>query len=710
MSEDKEIDTRKRKLSASYWEREIKRATFKEWLDEVKGYNREYRGQADKRAKVNIYWSNLETMKPVIYSRVPQVVIAKRWKDKDPIATLSAEALERATEYEVDTQDFNGAARSSRDDYLHTGRGVLWERFQPEFDDIGALTGVRTITDYVHYRDFFHSPARTWDDVTWVARQVFLLKEDARQVFSASVVQALKYTYTPEGMQTKQREGAEQAQDAYAKVYEIWDKPTRKVYFISEGYSKVCKTVDDPLGLKNFFPCARPMYASTTTDSLEPIPDYRIYRELCRLLDLITRRVDLLTDALKVVGIYDTTAEGIEALLRQGETNIFVGVKNYAALSAQGGSESLITFFPVEKIAATIRGLLEIQAEVKQWIFEVSGMSDLMRGQSDPSETATAQQIKGQFATMRVADRQGEFQRFLKDQLAIKAEIIAEHYPIEFLAQIVGPDLASNPEFPQAVEILRRDLTRCYKIDIETDSTIAIDEQVEKQQSNEFLGAFGQAFQQFASAAGAMPDWVPIFGEVLRLALRPYRVGRQVNDMIDQTLEATYARQQQAAQQPPPPDPAQVQAEQEAQFKQVEMQARGQLEAAKLQLEQSRMAMDYEKVAKELQLKEAALMAELEKARKEAKLKLMELQATLELKSEEARNKIALEALKLSNTPQNEETTKTKESIAATAATPPPAINISLGQPRKKVTFGYDAAGNRTAIAEDMEEPTVEVE
>lgn len=711
MSEDTEEKEDKKNTSA-YWLQQLNRAKFNAWETRVKGIIKRYRDDRPdsegRRSKFNIFWSNVEVLKPIIYSRTPVAQAVSRWKNKDRVARLAAQIQERCLQYEIDTQPFDYAARCSRDDYLIAGRGVLWERVATEFDELGNLAKLQTLTDFVNWADFRHSLARTWDEVTWVARRVMLTEEEAESAFGDKIADELNYSYVPESVTRRTSGESSESCEGWAEVWEIWDKQTRRVYHISEGYHWACAVADDPLGLRDFFPCARPMYASTTTDTLEPIPDFAIYQDLAGQLDLVTQRITRLTDALKAVGIYDLSLEGLNQLITGKTDTLMVGVKNFAGIVAAGGVEGAISWFPLDKIALTLKSLMEVQEQIKYWIFEISGMSDIMRGQTDPRATAKSEQIKSSFVTIRVSDRQGEMQRFLRDQLALKGEIIAEHYPPEIKAQMVGIDLSMDPQFMEACQVLQDDYSRCYKIEIETDSTLAVDEQMEKAQRNEFLAAFGQAMQQFAATAAAMPDFVPLFGEVLLFSLRAYKVGRQIEDQVEQTLEASYQKQQQMAQQPPPPDPEQMkmQAEMEMrqgemQLKQFELQGKGQLEGAKLQLEQQRIQMDYQKMAKELELKQQGILLELQKAQKDAELKQYELQSTLALKAEEARNILALEALKMSNTPDNEETRKTVAEVAPQASTPP--LNININQPSKRITFGYDAAGNRTALAENIE-------
>ena len=106
-----------------------------------------------------------------------------------------------------------------------------------------------------------------------------------------------------------------------AVVYEIWWKPERKVYFIADGYDEICKEVDDPLKLEGFFPCPCPVNATMTNSTTIPVPDYAESQDQYAQIDDLTKRIDILTSACKVIGVYDTQRPKPEAGIRGGQSS-----------------------------------------------------------------------------------------------------------------------------------------------------------------------------------------------------------------------------------------------------------------------------------------------------------------------------------------------------------------------------------------------------
>jgi hypothetical protein len=690
------------KMKTSFWMAEIKRGRYQSWEDEVKRIVATYRNKrgdsqgAELLNYFNIFWSNVETLKPAIYSAVPKMAIVPRNKNKDRIAMLAATSLERMTDYEIDTQDFDYSATNALVDLLQAGRGQVWERFEPEFDTEGQLTGMRTLTDFVHWSCFRHSPARTWDEVDWCARKHYFAEEEIYKYFpqeADKAVDNLKFENVPDGIETKGPTGHSNVKVyGKAEVWEVWDKPSQMVFYVSEGYVKPLKAVPVTLALKNFFPCPRPVYASTTTDTLEPIPDLFIYFKLASLLDVLTGRISELSLVLKTAGIYDSTLEGLQSIV-SGNADVLVGVKNFSAIVSAGGVEGAISWFPLQQIAGALKALIEMQQQVKGWIFEISGQSDLMRGANDPRSTATAENLKGQFVSVRLRKRVAEFNRFLRDTLAIKAEIIAEQYPDNYFALVCGADLATDPDFPAALALLRQDLTRCYRIDIETDSTQALDDQTEKQRRTEFFDAFTAGMERLGTVTQTAPEFVPLFGEAMLFALRAFRVGRQVEDLAEQTIAGIVQQQRQQAQNGPAPDPEMMKMQAEMQFKQLVEQQKAEAEQAKIQLDNQKLQMDYAKAVKELEVKQEEIFAKAQQAKQDYELRIAELQTKTALEAEKTRSTMAIETLKLSQMPAQSET-PSKEST--------PAVTVNLVQPRRKITRSLDAMGQPVYEQQDV--------
>jgi len=109
------------------------------WLDRISSAKkREYkwrkRGDTindiytceDKSANsYSILYSNTETLKPIVFNRVPSPVIIRTFSDKDNIARDVSTVLERAVKLSNDLGGFDAQVKMARDDYLLAGRGTM---------------------------------------------------------------------------------------------------------------------------------------------------------------------------------------------------------------------------------------------------------------------------------------------------------------------------------------------------------------------------------------------------------------------------------------------------------------------------------------------------------------------------------------------------------------------------------------------------------
>ena len=177
------------------------------------------------------------------------------------------------------------------------------------------------------------------------------------------------------------------------------------------------------------------------------------------------------------------------------------------------------------------------------------GISDIMRGSTNPHETATAQRIKGTMGVGRLSEQKAATANFIRDLLRMKAEIIAKNFDGETLTQMTGEEVT-----PEVLEILRSDFSRTCSIDIETDSTVELDETME-QESNAKILMTMQGIMQGAQgllATGVLPPpMVMQFTlELIKMMLQPIRNSRAVVEMLDDFQEQL---QVQMMMPPPPP-------------------------------------------------------------------------------------------------------------------------------------------------------------
>ena len=601
-------------LDASPWHDELHRykEQFKRWTERgeeiVKRYRDERKDTTQTDARFNILWSNIQTLKPAIYARPPMPEVSRRYNDADPIARCASTILERALDFEIKQYpDFHNTLSHVVDDRLLPGRGVAWLRYEPQIETVeepeisnyvqagddaythetsedNAIAGEApqpyerianetTPVDYVYWQDFAHLPARTWDEVTWVARRVYLSLEEGTERFGDQFRQ-VPLTVSPD-----KKDGERTTTEALKKaaVWEIWDKPKKCVYWVAEGYDRILDHKQDPLELENFFPCPKPYFATLSTGTLVPVADFIQYQDQANEIDDITGRIQHLTRALKVMGIYAADEAAVERLMKEGNDAVMIPVKNWAAFVEKGGLSQAIQFIPLGDVVGALQQLYQARESCKQIIYEVTGISDILRGASAAQESATAQQIKSQFASLRLGTLKDDMSRFAREILRMKAEVMCSKYQPETLINASGIMFTDDaPLVQQAIALLKNEPMRNFQIDIETDTLVLIDEQQDKQNRVEFLTAVGGFLEKAVSAAKSSPELTPLLGEMLMFGIRGFKIGRTVEASFEQYLNQ--AKQNPAQQQP---SPEQMKAQAEMQAKQAEIQ----LEQAKLQSE-----------------------------------------------------------------------------------------------------------------------------
>ena len=107
----------------------------------------------------------------------------------------------------------------------------------------------------------------------------------------------------------------------------------------------------------------------------------------------------------------------------------------------------------------------------------------------------------------------------------------------------------------EMLEIMRNDKTRHYQIDVETDSTVFADEEEMKRTRVEFANVMGGYLVQAIEATRAAPELTPIAFEILKFVSGAWKIGRNFEDVIDQTESQVMQQLQAMQQQPPQPSP-----------------------------------------------------------------------------------------------------------------------------------------------------------
>ena len=656
-----------------YWHDQIEAAqkVFDKW--EKRGHKiiKRYRDERDAvempRVRYNILWSNIQVLFPALYGRQAKPEVSRRYMDQDPVGRLASTMLERVMEYET-TQfgDFDQAMRGVVEDRLLPGRGTAWIRYEPvivneqpevsegavEVEEPGEAQIYDTVEepteridaahspiDYVYWTDFLHSPARTWDEVWWVSRAVYMTKDEGIERFG-DVFKNVGLDSSNTDMDAKNPMTAKNTYDKKAKVFEIWNKRTGKVCWIAKGYPQALDERDDPLELEEFFPCPRPLMATTTTGTMIPVPDYCEYEDQAQELDNLTQRIFLLTKACKAVGVFNAEFKELGRLFTEGVDNKLFPVTAWAAMSEKGGLKGAIDMMDTSQIIVTLRELYAAREQVKQAIYEIMGISDILRGASKAQETLGAQQLKANFGSLRMRSSQGDVARFASDIFKLKAQVICKFYPPELIVQMSGvmdtPD-GQNPQLLQAaVQMLSNSTIRDFHIAVEADSLAQIDEQAEKQGAQEAIQAIGLFLREAIPMISQAPETLPMASEMLLFLVRRFRAGRGLESAVERAMKSLEEKAAMAKQQQPGPSPEMLQIQSDQQAEQMRMQAQAQTEQMKMQ---AQAQIEQGKAQLEMQIQQAKIQAEMQLEQMKADFETAKQNNELQIKAREMAGK-----------------------------------------------------------------------
>lgn len=652
-----------------YWHDQIETAIkiFDKWEKRGQKVVKRYRDERDAiempRMKFNILWSNIQVLFPALYGRQAKPEVSRRYMDQDPVGRLASTMLERVMEYET-TQfgDFDAAMSGAVQDRLLPGRGTAWIRYEPvivnetpevegemERDESQVYNTVEDPTeridaahspiDYVYWSDFLHSPARTWDEVWWVARAVYMTKDEGVERFG-DVFKNVSLTSSNTDMDGKNPMTAKMTYDKKAMVYEIWNKRTAKVCWIAKGYPQALDERDDPLGLDEFFPCPKPLMATTTTGSMIPVPDFCEYEDQAQELDNLTQRIYLLTKACKAVGVFNAEFKELARMFSEGVDNKLFPVTAWAAMSEKGGLKGAIDMMDTSQIIITLRELYGAREQVKQSIYEIMGISDILRGSSKAQETLGAQQLKANFGSLRLKSSQGDVARFATDIFKLKAQVICKFYPPELIVEMSGVMNTTDGQDPQmlqaALQMLSNSTIRDFSIAVEADSLAQIDEQAEKQGAQEAIGAIGAFLREAIPMVTQAPETLPMVSEMLLFLVRRFRAGRGLESAVEKAMKALQDKAEAAQQQPPSPPPEMLQMQAEQQAEQMRMQAQAQTEQMKMQ---AQAQIEQGKAQLEMQMHQAKVQADMQLAQMKADFETAKQNNELQIKAREMAGK-----------------------------------------------------------------------
>lgn len=569
---------------AFYWKGQI--ANFK-------SDNKTYFEQAKKCLEAycdtksyNIFYSNIQLLKAYLLTNDPKPEVERRFLKKVASDKLQyntalelANVLEGALSYYTDIADFFTKLKDGvLENATKVGRGVIWVSYEPVIgtvtDEMGntqeVITDRKIKIDSLGYEDYACSTSVNKDQIWWKARRHLLGKEELKEQFGYEA-QDEELNFTT-GKDTERK---------LAEVWEIWDKTEKKRYYILAqcASNEFLKVSDDPYGIGTFFPCEDLTFI-TNGKNIIPLPEYELYRKKAVELNKVSAMADMLEQKVKFVITTDKTNQDNTLDLANAAEGDIVTLQTPNPL-ATGNNGAYLGFLPIKEAVELLEHREIKKAQLKQDIYDITGIADIMRGQTDAGETATAQQIKGVFGTMRFQDKQKQVQNFVVNVFEIIAQIICENWDAKTLQDITSTYLPSeeekaqiqanlaqvqviqsNPMYVQAVQagqmsmpevtkedlkkleqpswdmligIMRDDKLRSYSIDVQSSATV-FDDLSEQSASVNQLAA---TFKDIVMTAGQLqsPAVIRAYVPIAKMQLTNIKVGRAIAKQLIDALE-----------------------------------------------------------------------------------------------------------------------------------------------------------------------------
>ena len=558
-------------IDSKNWQAEIRAAekNLEKWHEQARKINNRFIDKRDAVGegtnKLNLFTTNVQILISTLYARFPKPLVVREYEDEnDDPARVAGNIMERMLR--IRSRDsFDTSARQVVQDRLVPGLGQIWFRYDPVIQQVPAPQEVdlagnpvgepqmvdqkvdeKVVCDYVHWEDFLFSPARTWAEVRWVGRRIKMIRADAEKRFGEVIAKALRYTQGS-------RDGQEGPEDKveYAYVYEIWNIRDRRIYWISKDLEYILDVKEDELKLPNFWPCPRPLMALHTSSNLVPRPDYLLAQDQYEELDTVNHRITMIERAIKVVGVYDGNNDEIKRIFTEGVDNQLIPMRSFGQFAERGGFKGSIDWLPIEAMVNALDKLRQYRQDLIQQIYEIVGISDIMRGSSKASETLGAQQLKAQYGSVKLQYLQLELATFIEEALEIKADIIRQHFDPEIIVR--QSNIMNSTDAPlvqQAVQLIKSSEFE-FRVEVHADSMAVPEFTAERDGRMAFMRAVSEMMVGAEPILQRAPSAGIAMLQMIQWAAASFRTGNSIETILDQAI----AEIRQTVANPPPPPP-----------------------------------------------------------------------------------------------------------------------------------------------------------
>ena len=532
----------------------------------------------------------------------------------------------------------------------------------------------KALLDVIQYNDYNCSDARTEDEIEWQSRRAFLDRDQAEQLFGRDVADDLIYDSFPEVMK-KDLARKEDKFEGKAELHEIWCEATNKVYWLQKtGEKAIIESSEPPTKFEKFYPCSV-IRQSADPDSVVPVSDYAHVRDQILEVERLTTRIHAVTQAIRTNFLYDAAMGPTVEQLFAGDLK-GTPIINWPSYKGRGGLQAGVEFYPVEPFVNALNVLQGARGAALQQLYETMKVSDLLRGTSEQYKSATANRLENQWSSLGLVVRQNMFSKFISDAISNLGTIIAEQFEPETILEIGDADALIEPTIyipppppappmpemgpegmppgdtgmmppmapppppapdplqkidemkQQIIGLLRDNKKRSYRIQIATDSMIAIDQQQQQQDGAMLIQQAGQFFDQMRGLVDQYPPLLDFSISLFQNMIKRMKGGKELDGIFTKAMQQVgeiAKAKEEAAKQPPPPDPTTLEVQGRLQIAQVESQAKLQVMQMEMQDKATKNQLAFQDQQLKMQRDQLASQLEVQKQQTAEYFKQQEL-------------------------------------------------------------------------------------
>lgn len=519
----------------------------------------------------------------------------------------------------------------------------------------------KALLDVIQYNDYNCSDARSEDEIEWQSRRAFLDRSQAEQLFGRDVANDLVYDSFPEVMK-KDLARKEDKFEGKAELHEIWCEATNKVYWLQKtGEKAIIESSEPPTKFEKFYPCSV-IRQSADPDSVVPVSDYAHVRDQILEVERLTTRIHAVTQAIRTNFLYDAAMGPTVEQLFAGDLK-GTPIINWPSYKGRGGLQAGVEFYPVEPFVNALNVLQGARGAALQQLYETMKVSDLLRGTSEQYKSATANRLENQWSSLGLVVRQNMFSKFISDGISNLGTIVAEQFDPETILEIGDADALIEPTIyippappmpemtlegmppmapppapdplqkidemkQQIIGLLRDNKKRSYRIQIATDSMIAIDQQQQQQDGAMLIEQAGQFFDQMRGLVDQYPPLLDFSISLFQNMIKRMKGGKELDGIFTKAMQQVgeiAKAKEEAAKQPPPPDPTTLEVQGRLQIAQVESQAKIQVMQMEMQDKATKNQLAYQEQQLKMQRDQLSAQLDIQKQQTEEYFKQQEL-------------------------------------------------------------------------------------